>query len=115
MGTLVAGRFLVEARAGAGGMGTVYRALDRVSGAPVALKSAEAVVRYVAHGRDAEGALYLVMEWLDGRDLAAHVARGPRSPSPTSKASCIATSSRGSRPLDRPLGTARPGLLTNTS
>ena len=37
-GTLIADRFEVEAHAGAGGMGAVYRARDRTSGATVALK-----------------------------------------------------------------------------
>ena len=77
-------------------MGAVYRAVDRESGGPVAVKlllgrsptdvarfvrearvlseiEDDAVVRYVAHGRDPEP--YLVMEWLDGCDLADHLAR----------------------------------------
>ena len=32
-GTIVGGRFDVEHEAGAGGMGTIYRAMDRVTGA----------------------------------------------------------------------------------
>ncbi|WP_437681389.1 protein kinase [Sorangium sp. So ce131] len=35
------------------------------------------VVRHVAHGASPDGAPYLVMEWLDGEDLAARLARGP--------------------------------------
>ncbi|AUX48651.1 protein kinase [Sorangium cellulosum] len=79
-------------------MGTVYRALDRLDQRPVALKvlqSREAfdverferesqilaelshpgIVRYVAHGRTGAGEHYLAMEWLEGEDLAACLAR----------------------------------------
>lgn len=99
-GRLVDGRFEVEERAGAGGMGEVYRALDRRSGERVALKivvapgastlarfvrEAEllgelahpAIVRYVAHGRDERAGAWLAMEWLDGEDLDARLRRGP--------------------------------------
>ena len=83
---------------GAGGMGAVYRATDRVDGGRVAVKltvattglaralrEAEAlqtlvhpqIVRYVDHGRAPGGELYLVMEWLEGEDLAARLARAP--------------------------------------
>ncbi len=100
-GTVVLDRFVIDARAGAGGMGTVYRAHDRASGAPVAVKvvadtapeaarfAQEArvlgelehasIVRYVAHGADADGRSCLVMEWLEGEDLASRLARGPLS------------------------------------
>lgn len=100
-GTVVLDRFVIDARAGAGGMGTVYRAHDRASGAPVAVKvvadtapeaarfAQEArvlgelehasIVRYVAHGADAEGRSCLVMEWLEGEDLASRLVRGPLS------------------------------------
>ncbi len=37
-GSLFANRFEIDRAAGAGGMGTVYRAVDRYSGEPVALK-----------------------------------------------------------------------------
>ena len=37
-GDVVADRFEVQGRAGAGGMGVVYRATDRLTGATVALK-----------------------------------------------------------------------------
>jgi hypothetical protein len=99
-------------------MGEVWKALDQASGQPVAIKlllghaaeeaarfareaqllaklSHPRVVRYVAHGASAIGAVsgasavgavsgadageapYLVMEWLDGEDLAARLACGP--------------------------------------
>jgi hypothetical protein len=95
-GDLFADRFEIERVAGAGGMGTVYRAFDRVAGAPVALKlvtredrDAErfsqearvlaelkhpAIVRYVAHGLTS-GQPFLAMEWLDGEDLAKRLGR----------------------------------------
>ncbi|XXX72368.1 protein kinase [Sorangium sp. So ce134] len=95
---LLADRFVLERPVGAGGMGTVYRAVDRLSGAPVALKLAlvddaqvrarvlaeadalaalghPAVVRFVAHGLAPDGRPFLAMEWLDGEDLAHHLER----------------------------------------
>ncbi|WP_437717224.1 protein kinase [Sorangium sp. So ce448] len=102
-GDLFAGRFELDRAAGSGGMGAVYRAIDRETGEPVALKvglhaehaeadQAErfrrearvlaglyhpAIARHVAHGVTAEGRQYLAMEWLDGEDLAARLRRGP--------------------------------------
>jgi serine/threonine protein kinase len=77
-------------------MGTVYRALDRLSGAPVALKLPNAaharalaeadalaaldhpaIVRLVAHGFTDDGNPFLAMEWLEGEDLAARLERSP--------------------------------------
>jgi serine/threonine protein kinase len=95
----VAGRFELGEEAGAGGMGTVYRARDRETGADVALKvlrhdgiyadrferEAEllarldhpAIVRYVTHGTTEEGDRYLVMEWLDGISLGERLGMAP--------------------------------------
>jgi tetratricopeptide (TPR) repeat protein len=79
-------------------MGTVFRAIDLISGAQVAVKilngrelrdrrrfeqeaailatlAHPAIVRYLAHGVDEEGDPFLAMEWLDGEDLAARLAR----------------------------------------
>jgi tetratricopeptide (TPR) repeat protein len=91
-GSTFAGRFEVLARTGAGGMGVVYRALDRERGVHVALKvmaagaseverferearvlaalDHPAIVRHVAHGTTDGGEPWLAMEWLEGRDLA---------------------------------------------
>ncbi|WP_437715609.1 protein kinase [Sorangium sp. So ce448] len=97
--SVIDGRFEVNALAGAGGMGTVYRARDRSSGATVALKllrEADAhsaarfvheahvlsgldhphIVRYVTHGTAPSGQPYLVMEWLAGETLSERLLRG---------------------------------------
>src|SRR4051812_34423060 len=98
-GDVVADRFEIERLAGTGGMGAVFRARDRLTGEPVAVKvladprgNAErfaregrvlaelrhpGIVRYVAHGTTPSGELYLAMEWLDGEDLADRIARAP--------------------------------------
>src|SRR5690349_2592797 len=95
-GDVVEGRFELHAKAGSGGMGTVWRAMDRATGELVALKllrdpdegdkarfQHEArvlsglehphVVRYAGHGTTPEGEPYLAMEWLDGEDLRARL------------------------------------------
>lgn len=95
-------RFEVERSVGAGGMGAVYRAIDRQSGLPVALKIAlddrdeyrtralaeagalaaldhPAIVRLVASGIGPDGRPFLAMEWLDGEDLGKRLERGPIS------------------------------------
>jgi eukaryotic-like serine/threonine-protein kinase len=102
-GQVIDDRFLIEALAGAGGMGAVYRARDALTGMPVALKllvgqlRADAkvrferealalselehpgVVRYVARGHTGDGRPYLAMEWIDGDSLEARLWRGPLS------------------------------------
>jgi tetratricopeptide (TPR) repeat protein len=98
-GTVVDDRFEIVHLAGIGGMGRVYRAHDRVSDRPVALKVLQGrgahraerfareaqvlaalrhpgVVRYVAHGVTRDGASYLVMDWLEGETLSARLDRG---------------------------------------
>lgn len=98
--SVLADRFEVQDLVGRGGMSSVYRALDRQSRAPVALKllgerytheserfGREAIalqglrhpniVRYVAHGQTLEGTHYLAMEWIDGEDLSSRLKNGP--------------------------------------
>jgi serine/threonine protein kinase/tetratricopeptide (TPR) repeat protein len=94
-----ADRFRIEQEAGAGGMGTIYRAIDLHTNERIALKvlqrsegrSAErfnqeaallaelahpAVVRYVDHGVTAAGEAYLAMEWLEGETLEERLLKG---------------------------------------
>ncbi len=97
---LVAERFRLDELAGVGGMGTVYRATDTLTGGKVAVKVLKAladgdverlelegtllaelhhpaIVRYVAHGRTPTQEPYLVMEWLDGEPLSSRLGRQP--------------------------------------
>ena len=99
IGAAIAGRFVIEREAASGGMGTVYRARDLVSGTPVAIKLLAAasdrdverftreadilagldhphIVRYVAHGVAADRR-YLAMDWLEGQHLAERVEERP--------------------------------------
>ncbi|ATB31853.1 serine/threonine-protein kinase PknK [Melittangium boletus] len=102
-GTLVDERFVIEALAGRGGMGHVYRARDQETGQRVALKllhgtpAPDALYRFhreatllsslrhpglvahVAHGATEQGQAYLVMEWLEGEELARRLSRQPLS------------------------------------
>src|SRR5690242_17962821 len=98
-GELFDNRFELVTRAGVGGMGAVWSALDRRSGELVALKvlreaSSERagrflrearilatfvhpnVVRYVGHAISGSGEPYLVMEWLEGQSLLTRLERG---------------------------------------
>ncbi len=99
---LLAGRFIIEREVGRGGVGIVYRAMDEVTNAPVALKviaihgvdageearfgregrvlaglSHPNIVRVVAFGQLDEGQPYVAMEWLDGEDIAQRQKRSP--------------------------------------
>ena len=87
-------------------MGTVFRAMDRLHRNVVALKILHGrddvdverfmreaailaeldhpgIVRYVAHGLTETGEHYLAMEWIEGEDLAARIARRPLSDAET--------------------------------
>lgn len=97
-GDRIADRFEVDALAGEGGMGRVFRARDLASGAWVALKilrsseprfaarfereaallaciEHEGVVGYVAHGRTPGGEPWLAMRWVEGESLERRLER----------------------------------------
>ena len=96
----VESRFVLEGRVGRGASGEVFRATDRQTGLPVAVKRLLSIhddaagldrfrrearllsivedarlVRYVAHGVDATLQPCLVVEWLEGEDLARRQKR----------------------------------------
>jgi serine/threonine protein kinase/tetratricopeptide (TPR) repeat protein len=102
-GLLIGDRFRIERRIGGGGMGRIFRARDLHTDRAVAVKLLAAaserdllrfereallllrltqtvahprIVGYVAHGVLADQP-YLVMEWLEGEDLASRLRRGP--------------------------------------
>ncbi|HET8935087.1 MAG TPA: protein kinase [Polyangiales bacterium] len=95
-------RFALEQLAGRGGMGVVYRGLDLITRAPVAIKVASlgkqgvrsrfaqeigllsrlshpGIVQYISTGTTPSGHDFLVMEWLEGETLEARLHREPLS------------------------------------
>ncbi|WP_437969558.1 protein kinase [Sorangium sp. So ce260] len=99
-GDIVGSRFEIEGHATAGGMAQIFRARDRLTGEPVAVKvlqrrgpqethrfvrEAQAlatlrhpgIVGYVAHGTTEGGDLFLAMQWLSGETLAERFLREP--------------------------------------
>jgi hypothetical protein len=98
-GDVLDDRFEIARVAESGGMGIVFRGVDRRTGRDVAVKLLHAqarahaerflreartlaklrhpgVVRHVAHGVTRGRDPYLVMEWLEGEDLGKRLARG---------------------------------------
>ncbi|MFM2416212.1 MAG: hypothetical protein RL385_935 [Pseudomonadota bacterium] len=114
LGRLIADKYRLDAVLGVGGMGAVFRATQLSVNRPVAVKliqgpllkhpevekrfrrEAEAMarlrhpasVRLFDFGATNEGELYMVMELLEGRDLAAHLAQ--RGSLPAAEALAIA-------------------------
>jgi serine/threonine protein kinase len=99
LGSLVGGRYELVEAIGTGGMSVVYRAIDRATDEPVAVKVLQGVdpsfhqrfareasallqlddpgiVRLRAEGVD-HGLPYLVLDLVDGPSLAEELARGP--------------------------------------
>jgi tetratricopeptide (TPR) repeat protein len=99
VGDLIGERFQIEAVAGSGGMGKVYRCRDRSSGQLAAVKVLEkltldharrfereswilseiehpGVVGYLGQGVMPDGRPFLAMQWLAGEDLRQRLDRG---------------------------------------
>jgi serine/threonine protein kinase len=107
-GLVLEARYEIEALAGVGGVGSVYRARDLDTGDHVAVKVLHAaeladadvtrfatevsllhelshpgIVSYAAHGRTDGGLPFLVMAWIEGESLADRLLRAPISPRET--------------------------------
>jgi len=101
-GQVIGQRFVLDRFVARGGMGDVYRAIDRESSQPVAVKLVlfdhpgladrlnlearallaldhPAIVQYVAHDTASGSQMYLAMEWLDGVTLSHRLRKGPLS------------------------------------
>ncbi|HEX8110438.1 MAG TPA: serine/threonine-protein kinase, partial [Kofleriaceae bacterium] len=100
VGSILGGKFQLQRLAGTGGMGEVFEARCLDSGQRVAVKMLRArqadqlvrferearllaefdhpnIVRYIEHAVTPLGQPYLVMEWLDGEDLATRLRTRP--------------------------------------
>jgi hypothetical protein len=100
VGSILGGKFQLQRLAGTGGMGEVFEARYLDSGDRVAIKVLRAlqsdqlvrferearllaefdhpnIVRYIEHAITPLGQPYLVMEWLDGEDLATRLRNRP--------------------------------------
>jgi serine/threonine-protein kinase len=106
IGSLLAGRYLIESQLGEGGMAVVYRARHQLVDRPVAIKVMSAhlvrdaslkerfrreaknaaalahpnIVEISDYGEAEDGTPYLVMELLDGSSLDKLVEQGPMAP-----------------------------------
>ncbi len=115
LGTMLSGRYRLEARIGAGGMSTVYRALDETLLRQVAIKlmnrevtadsdelerfrrearavaqlSHPHVVGVIDAGEDEDGRPYIVFEYVEGETLKDRIRRLGRLPIPEAVAYSI--------------------------
>ena len=104
-------RFELKSEAGTGGMGTVYQAIDRQTGAVVALKvlhvrtatesarfdqearllaelSHPGIVHYFNRGTAPHGSPFIAMEWLEGETLEERLSRGSLGPAAVAHVAC---------------------------
>jgi len=114
------GPYRLEGVVGSGGMGTVFRARIRHTGALAAVKRIasercgerararfkreaetamalehENIVRVIGYGTTDDGGLYLAMEMLEGEDLSSRLEQGPLSVAEAVRIGCAAAAGLG--------------------